>query len=390
MAFGWTVPGRGHCQYEVTQIDYPIDCGLFNVITYGRGLNNHGAVVGSYQCSIWKDTEAFLWTPEDGFTTLPRPPGVYSAAAMDINDDGVIVGTYEVADIGSRGFIYQAGQYTEIPPLPGGLWSWCNAINRQGNVVGGRSIGPGINPYNAFVYSLEEGVTDLGIMNGPYSSANEIGPDGQVVGWTGSLTNVTDAFLWEDGTLTLLGPVPGGTTSNVAGIAAGTTLVGAGFGHAPPGQVRPAIGFLWRDGEFIRLIDSIPGYDTSAANDINGVLQVAGHSVRLDNTNDRRAFLWQHGVTHDLNAVVQPNTPSLDIARAINDHGQILAEGGLHTFVLTPVGRPPGDLDIDCHVGITDFLRLLENWGEVDSPADLNGDGTVDQTDFTILIQNWG
>ncbi len=375
------------CQYEVTQLDYPIDCGIFTVITYGSGLNNHGAVVGSYQCSIWKDTEAYLWTPEEGFTTLPRPPGVYSAAAADINDDGVIVGSYSTSTSMVIGFVYQEGNFTEIPPQPGGLWSWCSAINNQGTVVGGRSIGPGINPYNAYVFSAQEGITDLGVMTGPYSSAVGVGPEGQVAGWTGNGGSVSEAFLWEHACLTMLGPIPGGVTSGAGGVGSHGIVVGGGRVQQLPGG--PLYGFLWHAGDFT-IVDPIAGYDTSGANDINGVVQVTGRSVRLKNANDTRALLWQHGVTHDLNALVHPNTPILDIARAINDQGQILAEGGIHTFVLTPVGRPLGDLDIDCHVGITDFLKLLEDWGQADSPADLDGDDDVDRTDFTILIKNWG
>jgi uncharacterized membrane protein len=365
----------------VPQIDYPLDCGLFNVITSGSGLNNHGAVVGSYECSVWKHTEAFVWTPESGFMTLPRPPGVYSAAAADINDHGTIVGYFSTAASMVLGFVY-----TELPPQPGGLWSWCNAINNQGTVVGARSVGPGITPYNAIVWSAEEGLSDLGVMKGPFSSASDIGPEGQVVGATGDGINFSEAFLLEDERLTLLGPIPGGVTSG-AGAVGQRIVVGGGRIQLLPGG--PQFGFLWHDGQFT-LIDPIAGYDTSAGNDINSVHQVAGHSVRLKNVDDSRAFLWQHGVTVDLNTLVPVGTPTLRLARAINDDGQILAQGGVHTALLTPVGRPLGDLDIDCRVSITDFLRLLGAWGEAESPADLNGDGTVDQADFTILIANWG
>jgi probable HAF family extracellular repeat protein len=387
-AFAWTAPGNGQCQYDVTQIDYPIDCGIYNVvITSGSGLNNHGAVVGSYQCALWKDTEAFLWTPEEGFTTLPRPPGVYSSAASDINDDGVIVGTYEVGGIGTRGFVYESGQFSEVPPHPGGMWSWCSAINNQRTVVGGRSIGPGINPYNAFIWwTEEEWFTDLGVMSGPNSSATAVGPDGQIVGWSGNGGSINAAFLWQDGNLTLLGPIPGGATSQARDVGPQGTVVGSGRMQQLPGG--PIYGFLWRDGEF-QLIDPIPGYDTSGASGINSVQQVIGACAPLGYT-PVRAYVWQHGVTHDLNDLVSRDTSNIDLVGAINDQGQILAAAGIHCLLLTPVGRPLGDLDIDCKVGITDFLRLLGDWGKALSPADLNADGTVDQTDFTILIKNWG
>jgi len=81
-------------------------------------------VVGNYQCSIWTTTEAFLWTPEGGFSTLRRPPGVTSASAVDINEQGVICGTMIVGGLGYRGFVYENGEWTELPPvIPESGWS---------------------------------------------------------------------------------------------------------------------------------------------------------------------------------------------------------------------------------------------------------------------------
>ena len=140
------------------------------------------------------------------------------------------------------------------------------------------------------------------------------------------------------------------------------------------------------------MIDPLPGYDTSSAGDINSARQVVGLSGSLADSNNLRGYLWQHGVTHDLNdLVLSDNFLWIDRAKDINERGQIIASGlGGHSYLLTPVGRPPADLDIDCAVGVTDFLRLLAEWGRADSPADFNGDGTVDGLDLAILFQNWG
>jgi hypothetical protein len=153
----------------------------------------------------------------------------------------------------------------------------------------------------------------------------------------------------------------------------------------------PSFGFLWDDGAF-RVMQPVQAYDTSPTLGINGLRQVTGWSKRLDTPSDWRGYLWQHGVTYDLNdlALASDGYPLITGGVAINDHGQILADAGTHLLLLTPVGRPAGDLDLDCTVGITDFLKLLAEWGRPDSPADLNGDGTVDLLDFSILIDNWG
>ncbi len=70
--------------------------------------------------------------------------------------------------------------------------------------------------------------------------------------------------------------------------------------------------------------------------------------------------------------------------------------GGRGTvYVIAGTIAPPiGDLDGDGHVGITDFLLLLADWGPCDDcgacPADLDGDCAVGITDFLLLLANWG
>jgi uncharacterized membrane protein len=386
----WSAGGAGgQCQYEVTLLDYPIDCALSTVITNVHGLNEASAVVGSYRCPLWTHTEAFLWTPEDGFATLPRPPGVGSSSSADISDDGTIVGSYTVTDVGVRGFIYEDGQYTELPPPPGSNHIWVYAIDNQGMVAGAHSLGSNPSQPSAYVWTPEEGFTYLGVMNGPYSLAGAIGPLGQVTGWTGNGGSIKQGFIWQDGELTILPPIPGGATSGAGGITADGLLAGSGRTE-PSGPDVIIVGFLWRDGQFQEFIGPLPGYDTSGAGHINSARQVTGISARVK-SNDLRGYLWQHGIMHDLNDLVPPGTLPIERAGAINDRGQILADGpGGHAFLLTPVGRPPGELDIDCTVGVTDFLKLLAEWGRPDSPADFNGDGTVDLLDFFILIDNWG
>jgi probable HAF family extracellular repeat protein len=379
----------GQCQYDVVQLDYPIECAYGHVITIPRGLNNHGAVVGYYNCPIWDTSLGFVWTPEEGFVTLPLPPGVNSLGADDINDAGTIVGSYSLAAGGSRAFVYEDGEYTELLPPPGSSHIGASAIDNQGMVAGAHSLGANPSQPSAYVWTPEDGFTYLGVMNGPYSRADHIGPAGHVTGWTGN-NLYKQAFVWHEGELTILPPIPGGVTSDAGGITADGLLVGWGFLQQTPG-VDPGLGFLWRDGRFLRLIDPLPGYDTSGAGDINSAHQVTGLSASLANPDDPRGYLWQHGVTHDLNDLVPPGTLRIERARDINERGQIIATGDNgHAFLLTPVGRPPGDLDIDCAVGVTDFLKLLAEWGRADSPADINDDGTVDGLDLAILLDNWG
>ena len=161
----WVLPGvtalaslcalAGHaqaqCQYDVTVLQFPIDCGIGTVITAGLSLNENGAVVGRYKCPVSKFDRPFLWTPDEGFTDLGLPPGVMGAIPTDINDQGVICGTMYVTGVGYRGFVYEDGVWTELPPVVDvpGAWSSAAAISNAGVVVGQRSITENLTPQNA-------------------------------------------------------------------------------------------------------------------------------------------------------------------------------------------------------------------------------------------------
>ncbi len=386
-------PLIGQCQYEVVQLDYPITCGLGSVITRGVGLNNQGAVVGSYQCATWKHTEAFLWTPEGGFVTIPRPSGVCSAGAADISDSGVIVGTSAPICSPERGFVYEDGLWTTLlPAIPSAATrSTAAAVNETSAVVGERSVADTSTPYTAYSWTAKNGFNDLGTTYGPYASARDVNNSGQIVGSVGAFLD-DEAFIWDSEGILFLGSIPNGFSSTAIAINESGDVTGLGGMDLPSGETVTR-GFLWAGGE-MTIIEPVPGYDTSTARSLNDARQVAGDGRKLANSDDRRAFVWQAGTTHDLNDLVPAGTPLLDRGWAVNEQGQILANGGLHTFLLTPTDRPLGDLDLDCTVGIVDLLGLLATWGpcppQVECAADVDNDGTVGVVDLLVLLANWG
>jgi len=383
------------CEYDVTIIAAPVECGLGTVNTFGLGINENGAVVGYYQCPLWEHSEAFVWSAEEGFITLDRPEGVYSAAAGDINDSGVICGSVLVTGLGYRGFVYDSGKWIILDPVvPDAGWSGANAINNAGVVVGQRSITKNLNPQNAYFWSVENGFTDLGVMNGPNSAARDINEQGIICGWTGVLLSSDEAFVWSDGELSFLGPIPGGESSTGSAINALGQVCGVGVIKSKDSPTVGA-GFVWNDGVFT-LIEPIDGYDTSGSGCINDGGQVTGLSANLDQPTDIHAYVWIKGVTWDLNNFIPVEKLALlKRAKAINNVGQIVTDGDLDgentfTFLLTPVDAPLGDLDGDCSVGKVDLVTLLLEWGEINSPADLNNDDIVSTADLLILLANWG
>lgn len=384
---GWPFtasPAGGQCRYDVKIIDYPVSCGLGFAITVGLSLNAQGVVVGRYKCATWDHDEGFRWTPPNSYFSLPRPPGVWSLAAEDVNDAGAICGTY--IGVGFRGFVYQNDQYTELPPLQG-PYSWAVAINNAGLAVGARTIRSDTAPFNALVWSADNSVTDLGVMSGPYSSAVAINEAGQVTGWAGNGVITSDTFVWKEGRLALLGPIPGGFTSKPSAISDDGVIVGAGsipFKGYPFGVLRA---FVWKNDTYT-VLGPLGGVSSIAYGISPHGRQVVGGG----------GLLWQDGVMHDLNDLTK-SPPGFVIQDAVdvNNDGLIVAVakapgagGEIVTFLLTPVGQPLGDLDNDCRVGIVDFLMLLGEWGQIGSRADLDGDGVVGPLDFAILLESWG
>ncbi len=71
----------------------------------------------------------------------------------------------------------------------------------------------------------------------------------------------------------------------------------------------------------------------------------------------------------------------------------VVVDMGAYEFQGDPFPVKFGDLDGDGSVGVTDFLDLLNAWGQcVDQCclADLDLDGEVGATDFLTLLNNWG
>ncbi|MCH8151472.1 MAG: hypothetical protein IH830_03750 [Planctomycetes bacterium] len=393
----FTVTGqaKAQCQYDVTVLQFPIDCGIGTVITTGLSLNDNGAVVGRYKCPISKYSQGFLWTAEGGFVGLEPPPGVIQVIPTDINDQGVICGTMIVADVGFRGFVYDDGVWTVLPPVVDipGAWSSAAAISNEGIVVGRRSLRVDTAPQNAYIWSPEQGFTDLTIL-GDNSAATAINGT-RVVGWRADAGQEKEGFLWRDGKVTLFGAIPDGLCSQANAVNESAIVAGSGRIPSKGASTTVSRGFVWENGQFT-IIEPIEGYHHSGSvGDINSHMEVVGASIKEDNPNDRKGYLWREAITYDLNdLVISKEDLLIEGGAANNDAGLIVAlgnnaQGGSVSFLLIPITRT-GDLDGDCAIGISDLLLLLEQWGMTNSAADLNADGIVGILDLLILLANWG
>ena len=112
-------------------------------------------------------------------------------------------------------------------------------------------------------------MTDLGGLPGyQFSAAWDINAAGQVVGSSTGADGITHAVLWEAGVVRDLGNLGGRAT-----IAYGINDAGQVVGISIPAD-GPIDGFLWRDGVMTKL--PTPGNGDGAGSDINGAGQVVG------------------------------------------------------------------------------------------------------------------
>jgi probable HAF family extracellular repeat protein len=119
--------------------------------------------------------------------------------ALDINNEGQVVGYSDSKDGPYHAFRWSNGTMTDLGTL-GGNYSEAYAINKAGDVVGTADITKSSRDQHAFLWSNASGtMTDLGTLTGDdeYIYATDINNAGRVIGYTNN-----DAFTWYKGTMT--------------------------------------------------------------------------------------------------------------------------------------------------------------------------------------------
>jgi probable HAF family extracellular repeat protein len=181
----------------------------------------------------------------------------------------------------------------------------------------------------------------------PQSAALDVNDRGFVVGWgqsqDGGPTCTLHGFMWDNGTLTNLGPIAPVAVNNhdqIAGnvIRADSIAFPALFPDGPTHAV------LLQDGALTDL--GTLGGDMSWAVALNDQGQIIGFSTTA--TGATHGFLWQDGAMTDLGTLGGPSSRAI----AVNDHGQVVgnsttAGGATHGFlwqdgVITDLGTLGG------------------------------------------------
>ena len=167
-------------EYSFTTIEFPGAEG-----TMVHGINNAGVIVGAY--SLAEKNHGFMLDGAE-FTTIDFPNAA-GTNAHDINDQGQIVGIFGREDdpLESQGFVFDGANYEVTSNFPGASSTNPLGINNAGRIVGGYSEMPdhdrGFTLDGASFTSVEypgagstrvAGVNNLGSVVGTFSDAGII------------------------------------------------------------------------------------------------------------------------------------------------------------------------------------------------------------------------
>jgi probable HAF family extracellular repeat protein len=241
----------------------------------------------------------------------------------------------------------------------GGAFSWANAVNNRGQVVGRSAVQGGLQ--HAFLW--QDGVmTDLGTLpGGNYSEAYAINNRGQVVGW-GTINESTctgfdgcwHGILWENGTMTDLGTLGAGFLSYAYNINDAGTIVGISTRADYPFDEWHAV--TWTDG-VIADRGTVPGASQTLAFGINNRGDIVGSSV--ESQSSTVPLLWSRGRIERL-----PTLPGATYTEPykINNRGDAVGVGNDHAVLwsggtITDLGLLPG--------AVWTFGRDINNAGVV-------------------------
>ena len=384
------------CRYEVQLLPTPSPCAFWDRYIVPTGISPNGRWVCGFTDGCCFSGNCYESVVVDTTTMqlrfIPRPAGISSSQARDVNDSGYVVGEYG-GSIGDFGFIYNfnTNQYVaQLPaPIQGGICS-VNAINASNVVCGTRTI-TGRPEYKstAFKWSAATGFQDLGLVNGESTSSADINDRADVVG-TMVVNSTALPFLWHNNELINLGTLRGFfTVPN----ALNNSMQVVGRSSLVPGGLNPHA-FLWFRGTMADL-GTLPGHDISHALSIAPDGTIVGVSRQLKQHDDR-AVLWSNSELRDLNGYLPVGVGfQLTSANAINNHNVVAASGYVYpggigmSCLLRPIHGPTADINYDCRVNVNDLLLVINEWHQTNSPADINRDHFVDVFDLCEVICQW-
>lgn len=296
-----------------------------------RSLNSSGQVAGTFYSDDGTSSQAFFTGVNGiGFTLVNPPPGGLNSWGNAINDSGQVVGEYADETGTSRGFITGAGGQGVIDvSYPGASRTGLTGINSNGQAVGWADLDAIATGPNG------SGWQNLALNgNADFKTASGINASGQIVGSIFTGESVGNAFITgQSGQgVTVLGTL-GGTYSYGSAVNRFGQVVGESMTES--GAVHP---FLTDQSGALHDLGVLGDMSWSSASGVNDLGQVVGSSSGA-------AFITQANGQNmvNLNGLVVDLNDFLTAAYAINNSGQVIAQGlGGQSYLLTPTAVPEG------------------------------------------------
>jgi probable HAF family extracellular repeat protein len=286
-------------------------------------MNQRGEIVGYSAPEPYHPSALPVYIDASGNVHMPPPPDPTFNFVHGLDEGGMLVGTS-----GQRAWAW----IHDVPVLlapPRGVYSGAaQDANQSGLICGSVGDSDWIGPMHC-VWASPTNVAKIlpGLYSGSVSGvASAVNESGQIAGTSGGLVGSFFAVRWDDpdAAPVQIGPLPGAMNSDGLDMNEHGDVVGRSSFSDGSTQ-----GFLYRSatGEIVG-VGYLPSavYPYSEALGVNDRQQVVGSANAGPGV--AHAFLWQNGVLHDLNDLVLPEPAMLHLsaAVAINDRGEIAAE----------------------------------------------------------------
>jgi len=342
-------------QYSITGLPYCYDQNYSNYYSGNvYGVNNLGQPVGRGRVpvyDIYTRMHACTWI-NGTWIDIGAPIDYHTSETYAINDAGQIAGKYL-----SNAVIWQDDSNVFLPGLSSGDAA-ATVLNESGGIAGWATTTAG---YAHAVVWRDNATIDLGTLGGNNSYTTGINESGQVCGYSEVTPNASGSrgFIWQDGQRqTIQGP-----SGFIGSRAQGINDLGQVIGYSYKMVANPGGGFvqyyqawIWQNGSYTDL-GPLPGKTSCIPYAINNSGWIIGDS-------DGVPFLWKDGTMYDLRSMIRDyNTWYLYNATAISDSGYIVGDcsvagGAYGSYVLQIVPEPCSILTILAGTAGTAVLAL--------------------------------
>ena len=327
-------------QYTITPLDH------LGGATESRamGINNLGQIVG-FTVDASGNSHAATWQSSGSGNLLPVLSQTNPLSeAYRINNAGQIVGKARTDSNASHAAYWAGGNVTDMGVI-GGATSFANDINEAGVVAGSSDATRGSvaftwTPGGGFVNYGNFNTTD----NQQRAGFNGINDTGTLVGTAYRLFSPFKAIKATVGNLSVTEISPAGQFSTGMGLAVNDAGTMVGYQNPGAGSAHAAI----FDGNRGWMDLGALGLSDSQAKDINQSGVIVGDAFGDDGQGNflAKSFVYKNGAMTDLMTLIAPGSGWAELfqANGVNDLGQIVGvgvfNGETRGYVLTPVPEP--------------------------------------------------